>query len=73
MRRLGGAGEDGAHIRCTGRECPPQLLRNLAHFASRDAMDTRAWASRWRELVNAGLVKTPGDLYFLKEGEDVPS
>ena len=31
--------EDGAHIRCTGAECPAQLLRNLAHFASRDAMD----------------------------------
>ena len=31
--------QDGAHIRCTGAECPAQLLRNLAHFASRDAMD----------------------------------
>ena len=31
--------EDGAHIRCTGAECPAQLLQNLAHFASRDAMD----------------------------------
>ena len=31
--------EDGAHIRCTGAECPAQLLRNLTHFASRDAMD----------------------------------
>ena len=25
--------EDGAHIRCTGAECPAQLLRNLTHFA----------------------------------------
>lgn len=31
--------EDGAAIRCTGAECPAQLLRNLTHFASRDAMD----------------------------------
>lgn len=31
--------EDGAHIRCTGAECPAQLLRTLTHFASRDAMD----------------------------------
>ena len=30
---------DGAAIRCTGAECPAQLLRNLIHFASRDAMD----------------------------------
>ena len=31
--------EDGAALRCTGAECPAQLLRNLTHFASRDAMD----------------------------------
>ena len=63
--------EDGAHIRCTGAECPAQLLRNLAHFASRDAMDIEGLGIAVVEnLVNAGLVKTPGDLYFLK-AEDV--
>lgn len=63
--------EDGAHIRCTGAECPAQLLRNLAHFASRDAMDIEGLGIAVVEnLVNAQLVKTPGDLYFLRE-EDV--
>lgn len=63
--------EDGAHIRCTGAECPAQLLRNLAHFASRDAMDIEGLGIAVVEnLVNAQLVKTPGDLYFLNE-EDV--
>ena len=63
--------QDGAHIRCTGAECPAQLLRNLAHFASRDAMDIDGLGIAVVEnLVGAGLVKTPGDLYFLKE-EDV--
>ena len=63
--------EDGAHVRCTGAECPAQLLRNLAHFASRDAMDIEGLGIAVVEnLVGAGLVKTPGDLYFLKE-EDV--
>ena len=63
--------EDGAHIRCTGAECPAQLLRNLAHFASRDAMDIEGLGIAVVEnLVKAGLVKTPGDLYFLRE-EDV--
>ena len=51
--------EDGAAIRCTGAECPAQLLRNLTHFASRDAMDIEG-------LVKAGLVRTPGDLYRLE-------
>ena len=63
--------EDGAHVRCTGAECPAQLLRNLTHFASRDAMDIDGLGVAVVEnLVGASLIKTPGDLYFLKE-EDV--
>ena len=63
--------EDGAHIRCTGAECPAQLLRHLTHFASRDAMDIEGLGPAVVEsLVNAGLVKGPGDLYALK-AEDV--
>lgn len=61
---------EGAHIRCTGAECPAQLLRNLAHFASRDAMDIEGLGIAVVEtLLNNGLVKTPGDLYFLKEDD----
>ena len=63
--------EDGAHIRCTGAECPAQLLRNLVHFASRNAMDIEGLGPAVVEsLVGAGLVRTPGDLYRL-EGEKV--
>ena len=62
--------EEGAHTRCTGAECPAQLLRNLAHFASRDAMDIDGLGIAVVEnLVAADFVKTPGDLYFLKEEE----
>ena len=61
--------EDGAHIRCTGAECPAQLLRNLTHFASRDAMDIDGLGPAVVEaLVNAGLIKTPSDLYYLDAG-----
>lgn len=59
--------EDGAAIRCTGAECPAQLLRNLTHFASRDAMDIEGLGPAVVEgLVKAGLVRTPGDLYRLE-------
>lgn len=59
--------EDGVHIRCVGAECPAQLLRNLVHFASRDAMDIEGLGPAVVEnLVNAGLVKTPADLYHLE-------
>lgn len=60
--------EDGAHLRCTGAECPAQLVRTIAHFASRDAMDIEGLGIAVVEnLVNAGLVRTTGDLYFLQQ------
>jgi DNA ligase (NAD+) len=63
--------EDGVAFRCTGIECPAQLLRTLVHFASRDAMDIDHLGPAVVEvLVNAGLVKAPGDLYALRT-EDV--
>lgn len=59
--------EDGSAIRCTGAECPAQLLRHLAHFASRDAMDIDGLGiSICEALINNGLVKTPADLYYLE-------
>ncbi len=62
--------EDGAHIRCTGAECPAQLLRTLTHFASRDAMDIEGLGPAVVEgLVEAGMVKTPADLYRLDRDE----
>lgn len=57
---------DGAFVRCTGAECPAQLLRNLTHFASRDAMDIEGLGPAVVEaLVKAEMVRTPGDLYHL--------
>ena len=62
--------EDGAHIRCTGAECPAQLLRTLTHFASRDAMDIEGLGPAVVEgLGEAGMVKPPADLYRLDRDE----
>lgn len=58
--------EDGAHIRCTGAECPAQLQRTLTHFASRDAMDIEGLGPAVVQLlIEAGLLHTPADLYHL--------
>ena len=58
--------EDGAAVRCTGAECPAQLLRNLTHFASRDAMDIDGCGPAvLQQLVDSGLVRTAADLYAL--------
>ncbi|MCD8128306.1 MAG: NAD-dependent DNA ligase LigA [Oscillospiraceae bacterium] len=59
--------EDGVAMRCTGAECPAQRLRNITHFASREAMDIDGLGAAVVEsLVNAGLVKTVADLYELE-------
>jgi DNA ligase (NAD+) len=59
--------EDGAALRCTGAECPAQLLRHIAHFASREAMDIDGLGiSICDSLIKEGLVKTPADLYYLE-------
>ena len=59
--------EDGAALRCTSPECPAQRLRNIAHFASREAMDIEGLGiSVCESLINAGLVKDAADLYYLE-------
>lgn len=63
--------EDGVALRCTGVECPAQLVRNLVHFASRDCMDIEGMGPAVvRALVENQLIQTPGDLYHL-QAEDV--
>ena len=58
--------EDEAAIRCTGAECPAQLLRNLMHFASRNAMDIDGCGeSVLKALIDADLIHSAADLYYL--------
>lgn len=57
---------DGAALRCTSPECPAQRLRNLAHFASREAMDIEGLGiSVCQSLISSGLVGSPAELYSL--------
>ena len=58
--------EDGAFVRCTGAECPAQLLRNLSHFVSKDAMNIEGMGKSIVEaLVEKGYVRSPADIYYL--------
>lgn len=60
--------EDGAALRCTSPECPAQRLRNIAHFASREAMDIEGLGiSVCESLINSGLVSSAADLYYLEQ------
>lgn len=57
---------EGAFLRCTGAECPAQLSRIIAHFASRDAMDIDGLGSAIVDaLIEKGHLKSPADIYYL--------
>jgi len=65
-------GEEAA-IRCTGAACPAQLLRNLIHFASRDAMEIDGCGEgNLQKLIDAGLVRSAADLYDLTVEQLLP-
>ena len=57
---------DGAFLRCTGAQCPAQLVRNISHFTSRDAMDIEGLGIAIVELMTEyGLIQSPADVYYL--------
>ena len=58
--------EDGeAAIRCINSDCPAQLLRNLIHFCSRDAMDI--------EGLGPAILETFSDNHLIEKTEDIYS
>lgn len=60
--------EDGAALRCTSPECPAQRLRNIAHFASREAMDIDGLGiSVCESLISSGMVSSAADIYYLEK------
>ena len=63
--------KDEAIIRCLNPECPAQTVRNIIHFASRDAMDIEGLGTAVViQLVKNNLIKDQADIYSLK-AEDV--
>lgn len=58
--------EDEAALRCVNPECPAQALRNIIHFASRNAMDIDGLGTAVAtQLVSKGMVHSAADLYTL--------
>lgn len=58
--------DDEAAIRCINPDCPAQLLRNLIHFCSRDAMDIEGLGPAIIEtFVDNGLIHKTEDIYEL--------
>ena len=60
------AGEDRGMLYCPNFACPARQLEGLVHFASRGAMDIRGLSyARIEQLMAAGLVRDPADVYDL--------
>lgn len=60
--------EGEAAYRCTGANCPAQRMRNIIHFASRNAMDIDGLGPAIIEqMLSKGLISTAADLYYLEE------
>ena len=58
--------EGEAALRCVNPECPAQSLRNIIHFASRDAMDIEGLGEAVAcQLVEKNYVATAADIYSL--------
>lgn len=62
--------EGEAAVRCINPECPAQLLRNLIHFCTRDAMDIEGMGEAVLEtFVEKGLVASTPDIFNLNRDE----
>jgi len=58
--------EDSPFVRCINGECPAQLIRNVIHFVSRDAMDIDGCGEQQVErFISEGLIASAADLYTL--------
>ncbi len=62
--------EGEAVIRCTNIDCPAQLLKNIEHFASRNAMNIEGLGEAVVKLLCENkLISTVADLYSLNAQE----
>ena len=60
--------DEEAATRCTNAACPAQLIRNLIHYASKDAMDIAGLGPAQIKLLHEkGLIRSVADLYTLKK------
>ena len=61
--------EEGESVlRCPNVQCPAQLLKNLIHFASKNAMNIDGLGpANMKLMVDSGLVKSAADLYSLRK------
>jgi DNA ligase (NAD+) len=62
--------KDSAFLVCENQGCPALVKKSIVHFASRNAMNIEGLGPAIvDQLVESGLVKDYGDLYFLERNK----
>lgn len=64
--------DEGSPVtRCVNTDCSAQLVKNIVHFVSKDALDIEGFGpSQVERFVQEGIIKSAADIYSIKE-EDV--
>ncbi len=61
---------DESALRCNNPDCPEQLVRNLIHFASRNAMNIEGLGEAVvMQLAEKELIKDVADIYYLTKDD----
>ena len=59
---------DGAHLHCTGDQCPAKDSRSMAYFVSKDAMNMEGFGPAAIEaLISEGYIRRIPDIYRLRD------
>ncbi len=62
-----------AAVRCVNRACPAVRRESIKHFVSKAGLDVQGIGAKWVEqLIDAGIVQTPADLFRLTEADLLP-
>jgi DNA ligase (NAD+) len=65
--------DDAVAVRCPNIVCPAQVRERISHFASRGAMDIEGLGTKLvDQLVDAGLIAGPADLFRLTKADLLP-
>ena len=63
--------KDGVHLFCRNSSCKPQLVKSIAHYVSRTAMNIDGMSSATIEkFIEKGFIKSIVNLYTLEKHKD---
>ncbi len=60
-------------LRCLNLSCPARLEQDLIYFVSKQGLDIEGLGNKWiRNLVHQGILRTPADIFRLRQEDLLP-